>query len=210
MRSTSGAVEREVSDRDPQAIPAFAGTDGAQSIHEASRDRHADAIEHLVREIGPRMSGLARRILVDPEAARDAVREAFVIGLRSFHGFRGGELIVDRLRRLVVESAVSRLPREDLEVELGPTAEESDTLYDPAFPSESNGSAAEIGRYVRSCIGRLPALQRAILILRDGEAFDADEVARFLGMSRETVHVHLHRARQQLMRRLQDRPPLED
>lgn len=47
-------------------------------------------------------------------------------------------------------------------------------------------------------LARLPAKQRATVILHDGEGYPTAEVAKLIGISPATVRVHLHRGRKRL------------
>jgi len=51
---------------------------------------------------------------------------------------------------------------------------------------------------VRRCIDGLPDTYRTILLLRDIEDLDTDEVAETLGITPNAVKIRLHRARQAL------------
>jgi RNA polymerase sigma-70 factor, ECF subfamily len=51
---------------------------------------------------------------------------------------------------------------------------------------------------VRRCIKRMPDAYRIVLVLRDIDEHDAEEVAGFLGLTPGNVEVRLHRARQAL------------
>jgi RNA polymerase sigma-70 factor (ECF subfamily) len=174
---------------------------------QALRARDLDTTEWLVREYGPRMLGVARRILGVAADARDVVRDAFETGLRSLDQLGDDSALGDWLRRLVVEAALSRLRPELLRSGIAPDASDPGTADTRSFTPEWNGSKPEIRRRVRECITRLPTRHRIVLILRDIEAFAAEDVARLLNLPRETVDVCLHRARQQLMHRLQEHPP---
>src|SRR4051794_32473563 len=49
----------------------------------------ADAFETMVRTMGGRLLSVARRMLGEEEAARDAVQDAFLSAFRSLDGFDG-------------------------------------------------------------------------------------------------------------------------
>ncbi len=51
---------------------------------------------------------------------------------------------------------------------------------------------------VRASIDRLPVTYRTVLLLRDIEELDTEEVAAALGISANAVKIRLHRARQAL------------
>ena len=51
---------------------------------------------------------------------------------------------------------------------------------------------------VRAAIAKLPESYRTVLVLRDVEELDTEEVAHVLGVTANAVKVRLHRARQAL------------
>ena len=96
-----------------------------------------------------------------------------------------------RRRRKPEESIEALLPRFD---EQG-AWDHADTP--PATPVELV-ERAELRAVVRDCIDQLPPSYRTILLLRDVEDLDTDEVAAALGMTVSAVKTRLHRARQAL------------
>lgn len=61
------------------------------------------AFETLVREHGPRLLRLARRILVNEEDARDALQDAMVAVHRSIANFESSSALSTWLHRIVVK-----------------------------------------------------------------------------------------------------------
>ena len=188
--------------------------DSERRLVEALRAGDPRATESFVREHGPRMLAVARRILGNREEIRDVVQDAFLAALRSLDGFRGDARLSTWLHRIVVNAALTRMRgegRHPPEVELDPLTARFDDLGAHARPvgplpfgPEAALAGTEIRRRVRACIARLPAAYRTILVLRDIEELDADETARLLAISRNAVNIRLHRARQALMHMLQE------
>jgi RNA polymerase sigma-70 factor (ECF subfamily) len=65
-------------------------------------------------------------------------------------------------------------------------------------PPHALFEASESRAMVRRCIGLLPDNYRIVLILRDIEELDTEEVASLLDLTPSNVKVRLHRARQAL------------
>jgi RNA polymerase sigma-70 factor (ECF subfamily) len=53
----------------------------------------------------------------------------------------------------------------------------------------------ETGTYIRQAVDRLPSSQRAVIILRDVQGFESEEVCELLGLTATNQRVLLHRAR---------------
>jgi RNA polymerase sigma-70 factor (ECF subfamily) len=64
--------------------------------------------------------------------------------------------------------------------------------------------AGETLRLVRDAIERLPARQQEVIVLRDVEGWEPDEVSDALGLSAGNQRVLLHRARSKVRNQLED------
>ena len=70
-------------------------------------------------------------------------------------------------------------------------------VWDELTP-ERHPAARELLAHMRSAVDKLPALQRAVIILRDVEGCDGDEACNILGISETNQRVLLHRGRTRL------------
>ncbi len=165
---------------------------------DALRRGEAPAFETLVRNHGPRLLEMTRRLLRhDDDAARAAVQDAFVLAFDAIEGFDGVELAA-WLHDLARSAALLRLPR--------PLAEEPIDALLPAFLDDGHhvrhphawSAPAEAGAPVRDAVDRLPDAFRIVLLLHDGEGLGVSAVARALGLTDNLVKLRLHRARQAL------------
>ena len=164
------------------------------------------AFEQLVRKYGGRMLATARRILGAEDDARDAVQEAYVSAFKAIDAFSGRAKLSTWLHRIVVNAALMRVRRRRRKPE-----ECIDDLL-PHFDEQGDWASGmatcdmpvdlleqrETRRIVRGCIDRLPETYRTVLMLRDIEELDTDEVAALLQITSNAVKIRLHRARQAL------------
>lgn len=165
------------------------------------------AFEVLVRANTGRLLAVARRLLPTEEDAREAVQEAFLSAFRSLPRFEGGSKLSTWLHRITVNAALMRLrtrrrkPEESLDaflpsfLEDGHHAEVFSTWPEPADRALER---AEVQAMVRAQVERLPESYRTVLVLRDIEGMDTEEVAAALGMTTNAVKMRLHRGRQAL------------
>lgn len=177
------------------------------------RQGDAAAFEALVREQGPKMLGLARRLVRDDELARDVVQDAFLSAFRAIEGFAGEARLSTWLHRIVVNTALMRLrsrrrrPEEPIEPLL-PTFRD-DGHHEVQFRGWPQPEVALVRREareaVRRAVDRLPESYRIVLVLRDLEEMSTAEAARALGLTENAVKIRLHRARQALRTLLDDR-----
>jgi len=170
-----------------------------------------DAYATLVRTMGARMLGVARRFLQDEELARDAVQDAFLSAFRSIQSFDAQSQLSTWLHRIVVNASLMKLrtrrrkPEQSIEPLL-PAFDEVGHHASPVVPwTESAEHAlvrAETRARVRRAIDELPETYRTVLLLRDIEELSTREAAEALGIGENALKLRLHRARQALATKL--------
>lgn len=152
-------------------------------------------LEDLFEAHHERLFRLARRLLRDSEAARDAVQEVFLRAARHADrlpaGDPGGEAW---LVRVLVNLCRDQFRRRRVR---GSAAELSGNELSLASPPD----AVAIARgTVRAALGALPARRRAVVVLHELEERSVEDIARLLGIARVTVRWHLAAGRAQLAR----------
>jgi len=165
----------------------------------------AAAFEHLVKVHGGQMLSVARRFMRCEQDANDALQDALICVFRKADSFEETSRLSTWLHRITVNACLMKLRserrRQEVNIdELLPTFDETghhtrhvtEWNDDPA----SHAQASELRRQVRSCIDHLPEAYRTVLLLRDIEEMDTDEVAELLGITVNCVKTRLHRARQ--------------
>jgi len=182
-------------------------SDGDGVLVERLRAGDQDAFETLVRQYGGRMLAAARRLLGTEDDARDAVQEAFLAAFRAIDTFAGAARLSTWLHRIVLNAALMKLRsrrrrREESIEDLLPRFDEDGYWAEPASAWDTSSDVLlerrETRTMVRNAIDRLPANYRSVLLLRDIEELDTDEVASLLGVTPNAVKTRLHRARQAL------------
>jgi RNA polymerase sigma-70 factor, ECF subfamily len=153
-----------------------------------------DAFSVLVRTAYPRLHGVARLILRDPERAQDAVQEALVRAWRHVRVLRDPDAWDAWLHRLTVNAcyrwAGKVRRREEVELHVMPDLE-------PAHPSDIAMSVVERDRMGRA-LGRLPIDQRTVVVLHFYLDLPLTSVADVLGVPTGTAKSRLNRALQAL------------
>lgn len=174
---------------------------------ERLRCRDEAAASELVERYGGRLLAVAQRLLRREADAQDAVQDAFLAAFRALPSFRGDCRLSTWLHRIVVNVALMRLrsrrrhaetPIEDLLPVFQVDGHHVRTFT--TWPDAERAlMSAEVRARVRDAINQLPETYRTVLMLRDIEELDTDEVARLLGVSANAVKIRLHRARQALV-----------
>jgi len=141
----------------------------------------------LVRLHQSRVFGIALRMLMDRALAEDLTQEVFLQLHHSIKSIESHVHLVFWLRQVTSRRAIDRVRAERrgmvvaLEDDWEAVAAESDT--DPLLQ-----------RHLLSLIGQLPAMARAVMLLRYQEDLDPLDIARTLGISVNTVKSHLKRS----------------
>lgn len=165
------------------------------------------AWESLVRETQSRVYGLALHYLRSPEEAGDLAQDVYVKLYGKLDRFHGGDFMpwllrmtrnacIDRIRRRKV-----RPPSEDIVV---------DSTTPLADGSEDPLAATERGvreRLVRRAIAQLGDINREILLLKEFEGLNLQEIADQLGLPLGTVKSRSNRARLELARKVLELDP---
>jgi RNA polymerase sigma-70 factor (ECF subfamily) len=169
------------------------------------------AFSDLIREQGPALLSLCRRLLGHEEDARDAVQEAFLSAFKALPGFQGESRLSSWLHRIAVNAALMRrraigrrreelheAELEDLLPRFTPGGHHVEVPRAWAEPADAEAQRGEDRELLRSAIDRLPETYRIPLVLKDLEELETEAVAEHLGITVNATKIRVHRARQAL------------
>ena len=80
---------------------------------------------------------------------------------------------------------------------------DAELIEDPTPGPAAQTEATEMRRQLRTCLQRLPEVQRSIVVLREIDGLAYEEIAQALELPLNTVKVYLHRGREHLRREMQ-------
>jgi RNA polymerase sigma-70 factor (ECF subfamily) len=159
----------------------------------AARRGDLDAFGELMRRHEQPTYRLALRMLGSAAEAEDAAQDAFLRAWRSLPKFEGSSSFSTWLYRITTNRCLNiiaaRRPSETLD-----ETRAGDRRDDPATRAQQREELSAL----TASIGRLPAEQRAALVLREFEGLSYDEVADVLQISLAAVKGRIHRARAQI------------
>jgi RNA polymerase sigma-70 factor (ECF subfamily) len=161
-----------------------------------------DAFETLVSRSEGKVYSHILRFVANEEDARDLLQETYLSAYKNLAKFKGDSAFSTWVYRIATNHALMKLrkkhPQEVAFDEIHvPTHEElrgrsiSDWHVDPREAL----LRSELRGVLESAIGKLPALYRAVVLMRDVEELSTEETARALGISEGAVKTRLHRAR---------------
>lgn len=179
----------------------------------------ADAFMTLVDRYGPLMLRIALSHVRSRAVAEEVVQEAWLGVLQGLDRFEGRSSLKTWILRIVTNRARTRGEREARSVPLSSLAadDEDEPSVDPArfrgpddpqYPGgwaipphswarlpEDKLLASETLQQVRAAIAKLPPRQQEVILLRDVEGWDPEEVSAALELTPGNQRVLLHRAR---------------
>jgi RNA polymerase sigma-70 factor (ECF subfamily) len=134
------------------------------------------------------------------EEAQDIVQEAFIQAYRNLGSFRGDSAFFTWIYRIAFNLAKARHRKQR------PFSIDTSSLSMPSKePSaEQIFESSEFRTILRTAIAELSIDHQHVIILRELEELDYDEIAQRLDLSVGTVRSRLHRARTQLRDLLQE------
>ena len=153
---------------------------------------------------GPSLLGYATRMLKDKASAEDAVQEALINVYRTIDKFDGRCSLKSWLYRAVRNKAIDEIRRQKRFVDVGEEPEQD--FFNAAGDwrndcTQWDGHAAKeldnknLLRLVHKEINNLPHAHREVLLLREIEGLDRQEICDALEISSGNLRIRIHRAR---------------
>ncbi len=182
------------------------------------RTGDATAYRQLVRRFHASLVRFAASIIGSHAQAEEVVQDSWLAVYAGVGRFEGRSSLVTWIFSIVINRARTRVTREGRLVGLDALMEgaapgeravplsrfkpdghwaEAPKLWDELNP-ERVVSGRQLWVHVLAAVERLPAGQRAVILLRDMEGRDSDETCALLEISPENQRVLLHRARSRI------------
>lgn len=163
------------------------------------------AFNQLVNRYENKIFRLARHILQNQEDAEDVLQEVFLKAYTHLAGFEGNSKFYTWLVRIAVNESLMKLRKRKTGKEVSldePIETPNDEMVREVAvwerTPEQDYSREELRRLLDEAIESLPAIYRAVFILRDVDELSTEETADALGLSIPAVKSRLLRARLQL------------
>lgn len=164
---------------------------------EQSRQGDHAAFENLVRGHQQMIHSMAYRMTGSMTDADDLAQEAFIRAFQQIDSYRGEARFSSWLCRIVMNTCLNWRQREARRAEVH---REWAREIQPGEIADENAALDENSRRVQSALDRLPAKQRAAIILTVYKEMNHAEAARVLGCSEATVSWRVFAARTKLKR----------
>lgn len=146
------------------------------------------AFEALMGQYSRRVLGICTRLLGEGGEAEEAAQDVFFRFYQTLGQFDEERAVEPWMFRIAWNACRDRLRRRK------PTVELTDGVSSVA----ARGDAGLVLEELRTAMERLPDRERAVLMLREIEGLETEEVAARLGSSAVTVRSQISRARARL------------
>ena len=182
---------------------------------ERARSGDVEAFGGLVSLNQDRVYNLSYRLTGQPDRAWDLSQEAFMKAYSAIQGFRGGSAFYTWIYRIVLNlhmnrenSMGGRMERRTLSIDRTVDDDHRSALKEDLSDGTDGDPSQDLvrrerGHAVQEAISMLPPDQRQVVLLRDMEGMSYEEIADLLSVPLGTVRSRLHRAREELKRRLE-------
>jgi RNA polymerase sigma-70 factor (ECF subfamily) len=160
----------------------------------------SEAFGLVVRRYEAGLVRFATRMLGGQDAAADAVAESFIRAYRHLGGLSDPARLRTWLYRIVAnrcKSHLARRPMADISLDEAPP------MADPADTEASLERAEQLG-LVQRALAALPAEKREAFVLKHVEGLSYQEMAAITGERIPTLKMRVHRAREALLKALED------
>ena len=153
------------------------------------------AFERIVERHSAEVAALANRLLGWPGEVEDVTQEIFLAAFLGLKKFRCDCSLKSWLFTITINKC--RTYRYKRWLRLRRFSREIDKVSFSSACEEKYMDADEFG-HVRRAVAELPAKYREPVVLRYLQELGIDEISRILGISKNTLHVRLSRARKRL------------
>lgn len=191
------------------AVKVAASPEDRALIHRL-REGDEAAYETLIERYEHPVFNLLSRLLDDPADAADASQEVFLKVFRNVGSFRGDSSLKTWIYRIAVNEShnqhrwFGRHRKQEVAIDRAGDDTESrrDWVADPGRSPLDIAMEHEQEALIERALGEINPNFRAVLVLREIEALNYDEIAEILSLSLGTVKSRILRGREALRQRL--------
>ncbi len=167
------------------------------------------ACAQLVRKYQNSVYSLCRKMVKNPEEARDLAQEAFARTFSTLDRYNAVYAFSGWLYKITANLCIDHLRRQRMKtLSLDEPMEGQDgtlprELQDRGSRPDEDSERSEMRGAIQTAIARLPEHYRVILLLRHQDQLSYEEIAATLAIPLGTVKARIHRAREGLREYLQ-------
>ena len=176
----------------------------AVSIRLLSKKKKAEEFERLAEECERQVYAACFHMMGNREDAMDCAQETMLRAFRAFDSFRGDASFSTWIMRIAMNACTDALRKRKNVVSLDGLREQAgfDPL-DPAPTAYARLEEKERRALLQKALGELPDDMRQLIVLRDMQGMNYEDIAKTLNLPLGTVKSRLNRAREKISQLLQ-------
>lgn len=183
-------------------VTSNTGAISDESVIEQILIGNTNAFEIIMRRYNQRLYRIARSILINNDAAEDAVQQAYISAYFKLDSYIPSGSFGAWLTRITINEALMIKRKPDNRY-----AETKDIIDDDKIASTQSDPMSvqtnkELGGLIEAAVDKLPAEFRHVFILRAIQQLSTRETAESLAIDETTVKTRLHRARNMMQQTL--------
>ena len=163
-----------------------------------SREGKTEAFAALVALHQRMIHSLTYRMTGSLAEAEDLAQEAFIRAWRHLDSFQGEAKFSTWLCRIAMNACLNWRQRESRRTEVHETW--ANDAFAPGLDESARAASGKLNERVQTALNRLPAKQRAAIVLTVYEEMNHAEAARALGCTEATISWRVFSARTKLKR----------
>jgi RNA polymerase sigma-70 factor, ECF subfamily len=206
LQPTGTEDQRPTADRAARAVVASTVVDDDAGLVDRLRAGDEAAFVELVNRYQARLVRLAQASVGSRAVAEEVTQDTWLAVVRGIERFEGRSSFKTWLFRVLLNRARSAAgreqkagrPEDNLEDRFHASGHWSTPPVPWADRVDDQIAAHQLAQRVHAMLPELPESQRQVVVLRDIEHVEADEVAAMLGISDGNQRVLLHRGRTRL------------
>lgn len=183
--------------------------DVPQDLIERLQNKDPGAYQEFMARFGRRLLNFGVRMCGDREDAKEVVQDTLLKTFQSVHELKSREAFAGWLYRIATNACLMRRRKSQFlkeEISLDEAMPDRSALASPLPWNRLPDQAvldSEVRERIRQAVLALPDGYKSVLVLRDLEGLDTEEVAQALGLNKDVVKMRLHRARAKVRNELE-------
>lgn len=177
-------------------VDSLPATDSDEACIQRACNGDRSAFDQLVVRYSPRLLRMTRALVTKQEDAEDLVQEALARAYFKLPSFSGRSQFFTWLYRIALNLAISNRRKRTLEStqQVQPFDAINGKVAATPPPLQTLEDREQV-QQLHAAIAGLEEQRRSVLVLRDIEGLDYDQIAAVLQIPKGTVRSRLHRAR---------------
>ena len=164
-----------------------------------------EAFEEIISIYESKVFGIIQHMVRNQNEIEDIAQEVFIKVYKNINKFQGNSSLYTWIYKITVNLCLDEIRKKKEVIYLDEKIKVDDGEIDVQLPSnEKTQEQLYEQKELKECIDKLPAKQKAMIVLRDIKGFSYEEIAEITGIKLGTVKSQINRARIKLKELLEE------